>query len=524
MTTAASPRPRFLHRRFSVRGLLRLVFVLVCLITLFALAMAVETWRSAREWRAWRAAAEARGERFDWASIIPPTPPPEQNFAAIPLFQKLFDYTTGPNGQLKYRDPAVEDWLKKTTPVLGAEEGERPTPDSPNSWETGSATNLALWADLYRGNSNYPPAPDGATPAQTILAALGQFDAEMEELRTASERPQSVFPLHYSEGASMRLVHREVLGKLESIAVLRALAFGRTGPSERALDELLLAQRLAEALRTEPTLGSTLTRVGYHRVALQPVWEALAERRLNGEQLTRLQSTLASVNFVPQLIVAVQAERAFTWALLERIRTGSVGLKAMLGRSPPGPQYQLLRLHSFSGFFFYRSELVISRYFTEGILPVLDPLHGAINFGAFVETNARMKPQLNSPFNLPAGFLTATYEELLRRILFVQAGQSMAVAACALERWRLTHDAYPETLDALVPGLLDQAPVDPFNGQPLHYRRTPASRYLLYSVGGSGRDNGGQPDFTYSREPSLTAGNWVWSYEKLNSVWDDETH
>ena len=519
MTTAASPRPRFQRRLFSRRGLLRLVFVVVCLVTLFFLAMAVETWRSAREWRAWRAAAEARGERFDWASIIPPTPSPEQNFAATPLFLPLFDYTVGPNGQLIYRDSAGEERLEQISATLGEEKG--PRLPGPVTWATGSATDLAVWANQYHGNSNYPPAPDGATSAQAVLAALGRFDTEMEELRVASKRPQSIFPLHYSDGAGLRMVHLSVLQNLEEVAVLRALALGRTGLPERAFDELLLAQRLAEALRTEPTEVSTLARVGNHRFALQPVWEALAARRLNAGQLTELQASLATVNYVAQMVVAVRTERTFSYYITEQMRTGAVDFQEMFGHQPMGSRYQLLRFRNLFGWFFYRSELVTARYYTEGVLPVLDPVRGTADLRALAAMKVRMEPLLKSPLNMLAGILTANFDGVFRTILRGQAGQNMAVAACALERWRLTHDAYPETLDALVPTLLDKAPVDPVNGQPLHYRRTPAGRYLLYSVGGSGRDSGGQPDLTQNREPPLTAGDWIWSYEKLDGVGND---
>ena len=76
-----------------------------------------------------------------------------------------------------------------------------------------------------------------------------------------------------------------------------------------------------------------------------------------------------------------------------------------------------------------------------------------------------------------------------------------ALIACALERYRLAHNAYPETLDALVPQFLAQIPPDLIGGQPLHYRRADDGKFLLYSVGWNETDDGGKPG---------SDDDWVW--------------
>jgi hypothetical protein len=76
-----------------------------------------------------------------------------------------------------------------------------------------------------------------------------------------------------------------------------------------------------------------------------------------------------------------------------------------------------------------------------------------------------------------------------------------ALIACALERYRLAHNSYPETLDALVPQFLAQIPPDIIGGQPLHYRRTNEGKFLLYSIGWNEKDDGGKPG---------SDDDWVW--------------
>jgi hypothetical protein len=76
-----------------------------------------------------------------------------------------------------------------------------------------------------------------------------------------------------------------------------------------------------------------------------------------------------------------------------------------------------------------------------------------------------------------------------------------ALIACALERYRVAHNAYPEKLDALVPQYLDKIPTDIIGGRPLHYRRADGGKFLLYSVGWNETDDGGK---------SGSDDDWVW--------------
>jgi len=60
----------------------------------------------------------------------------------------------------------------------------------------------------------------------------------------------------------------------------------------------------------------------------------------------------------------------------------------------------------------------------------------------------------------------------------------------ALAVYQREHGAYPETLAALVPDLLPSAPIDPWSGKELIYRRTETG-FIAYSVWDDMQDNGG---------------------------------
>jgi hypothetical protein len=57
-----------------------------------------------------------------------------------------------------------------------------------------------------------------------------------------------------------------------------------------------------------------------------------------------------------------------------------------------------------------------------------------------------------------------------------QAGLANAQAAVAIERWRLAHPGrLPDTLSELVPTYLTTVPLDPFDGQPVRYKKLPVA-------------------------------------------------
>ena len=79
------------------RKLKFVLFGFLVLITLVALAWAVENWRGYHAWKKYRQEWEAKGEVFEMAKLIPPGVPEEKNFAMTPLLKPLLQYTIGSN-------------------------------------------------------------------------------------------------------------------------------------------------------------------------------------------------------------------------------------------------------------------------------------------------------------------------------------------------------------------------------------------------------------------------------------------
>jgi len=80
------------------RNFRRLLFGVACLITLIALAYAVENWRGHHAWQKHRREWEAKGEKIDLLALAPLPVPDDRNFALTPLLKPALDYTQGTNG------------------------------------------------------------------------------------------------------------------------------------------------------------------------------------------------------------------------------------------------------------------------------------------------------------------------------------------------------------------------------------------------------------------------------------------
>jgi hypothetical protein len=68
---------------------------------------------------------------------------------------------------------------------------------------------------------------------------------------------------------------------------------------------------------------------------------------------------------------------------------------------------------------------------------------------------------------------------------------------------------YPDDLDALVPDILSELPVDPFTGKPLVYRRE-GKGFIVYSLGSNLKDDGGRNTWEITQMVMEKDDDWAW--------------
>jgi hypothetical protein len=493
------PRRSALARLGSV-----LVVGFVILLVLVVIAVVFENWRGRRAWSAFKSEQEAAGESFEIKDFIPEPVPAEQNFAMTPFLAPLLDYVPGPT---RWNDPDGRERANELGSILKSE-GELKAP-APGNWEAGVFINLDHWGAFFAAKPNAAPS-ERSTPETAVLAALSQWDPVLEELRTASSRPHSVFPIHYEENFNALLPHLATLKTISQIVRLRALARLAAGRKDEAMQDVMLGVRLGEALRTEPLLISQLVRIAILHLTLQPVWEGLARRDWNDAQMRDLQNALAGVQLLPDYGRAMRGERAFSNDLFERMRTGQMnrGQSVDLGGSALEPEVTRFLP---SGWF-YHNQTMLNRLHQQYTLPVIDASLRRVYPDKALLAEHIPELQKFSPYNLFARMLLPAVAKSSAKFAKVQTSLDLATIACALERFRLARGSYPDQLEALVPQFITALPHDLVSGEALHYSRTDDGRFLVYSIGWNLSDDGGEPWLRKSGDTDPNQGDWSWSY------------
>jgi hypothetical protein len=514
---------------FSWRGIRRVLIVLAWAVTVVGLLYGEENWRGRRAWNRYREAAEARGVSFDLRSFIPKPVPDEQNFAATPF---LKSFLLPPNFSILTNDL----WFRAINNIAATniekDKGRRHFTDLVAWQAAAAALQSGPLTRQQKFETDKTDLASRAAAAPAILEGMMPDAAAFAELRAASTRQFSRYPLVYDlENPCATLVpHLARVNGVCSRLSLEACAELAAGQSDQALADVKLILDLADSIKSEPFLISFLVRAGCLQIAIQPVWEGLAEHRWTDAQLQELQARFSSYDFLADLQPTLKAERASGLVMVDLGRKMGLGVFAGLvdgaedGASQANAQDDNVALYLLvrgipSGWY-YQEKLNYSTLYDARMDGVVDlaaktvsPRKDASNAG---EVNRQIggSPGWMVPFNI------ILHHRIIAAMLLGSSGSPIPAAraqtaadqaalACALERYRLANGQFPETLAALAPRFISRAPNDVITGQPYKYRRADDGQFILYSVGWNEKDDGGVPGNVLFDQKE---GDWVWSY------------
>jgi hypothetical protein len=506
------------HCFSSRRNFKRLLLGLACLAGLIGLLYAEEDLRGWLAWGRFKAQWEAKGEKFNFAAVIPPEVSADRNFAMTPVAARMYDYVLNRNGH-QISPPNIDVANRFEMPV---EVGNGGPTNGIGNWQKVQTSHLEAWQRYYRSLSLttnlFPVAPQPQTPAADVLLALSKYDSTIEELRQAAARPASRFPLNYDneETFAILLPHLAPLKGCAVVLRLKALAELEAGQSETAVADVSLALQLADKIRPEPFLISQLVRIAMLHITEQAVWEGLAKHRWNDAQLVKLEQQLAGFDFVADYQAALRGENASLVSGIDSLRhhPGRLDSIGDLGQNESTPLSALPAYLIPSGWF-YQNQLRCSKFILEQFLPVADPRQETISPRLVKQAEESFGAMPHTPYTVLCRMLLPGRAASTQQFAFAQAAVSLSRTACALERYRLAEAKYPETLDVLAPRFLAKIPRDPIGGGPLHYRLTEEGTFILYSVGWNQEDDGGTVGLTNSGGVDSSNGDWVWRYPDL---------
>ena len=528
---------------FCWRTARRVLLTTATLATLLAVFYAVENWRGHHAWDQTKRDLEAQGERLDLAAFIPPPIPDEQNFAMAPVWAGLNKegFKTGLS-----QDYDGNHWFHLWPNSVQHGHGQPWLGDM----QRGKRTDLAAWQKYYRGYyaatlpllpsgaepakiyepgyDAFPIPPDAGIPAEDVLLALGRFDHALAGLREAARRPLARFPIHYDDGSQALLPHLGLLKMAGDVLSLRVVAELELSRSDAAFEDVKLGFRLMEAIEAEPLLISHLVRRSICKLVLLAIWEGTAQHRWTDAQLAGFERELQKLDFLAEFDATRTDERIFSLIFLSEmpaIRSGQKppfsGLRAedtfstFIGMT----EAKWLRDSKFwawtfrlapSGLF-ERNKIACVTAFQRLGSPRHDDFVAIEDWRRRCETflTETSEPTLGSFLGAP---LARWQPEISRMFFEAEAQVRLARIACGLERCRLAEGGYPPQLEDLSPRFLATVPRDVIDGGAFKYRRTDDGRFVLYSLGWNGQDDGGETGHTKHPWLDPKAGDWVWKY------------
>jgi hypothetical protein len=516
------------------RNFKRVLFGCACLATLIAVFYAEEDWRGKHDWERFKRQWEAKGENFDIDSVVPRAVPDDKNFAMSPVWiaelKRNYKNSEAWYGKRIYSED-VSNYCKLLPMSVSAVTGTNDDwslPAAPNTlgdWAVARMTDLKPWQLFYRNLERTNPsaeiaiAPNSQKPAQDVLLALSKYDPLIERLRLDSKRPFSRFPIEYGreEGFEVLLPHLAGVKQCAKVLELRALAELQFGQSAKAMEDVELMLRLMDANRDEPLLISHLVRLAVLQVALQPIYEGLANHEWSDPELAELNSELTKVDLLEDYKFAMRGEMIFCQdGFVDDVRRHPDEIFNVSAVTESGvPFFGRVMFNLIPEGWFYQNEFHDNRSVEEFVLPVADTNQDIISPASErrADTAIEKETERASPYNVLeriSGVLSAT----AITFAYGQNAANLARVALALERYRLAHGEYPNSLNMLEPQFITPLPHDIINGQPLHYQRTAGGQFKLYSVGWNETDDGGVVVFKKGSTPGIDRkkGDWVWRY------------
>jgi hypothetical protein len=425
------------------------------------------------------------------------------------------------------RDNNFVDRLKMSV----AYNSDWPVTHGNGDWQTAKKSDLKVWQNYYRAlvakKNEFPVSSQPQTPAQDVLLALSKYDSTIEELREASQLSYSRFPLNYEseDPAAILLPHLAVLKQCAQVLELRAIAELQNGQSEKALDDVKLSLRLADSIHTEPFFISHLDRIAILNLTLQPIYEGLAEHKWPDTQLVILDSELSKQDFLADYKFAMHGEMGTKNGVVRYLQRHPGIYLSLLGDASnyghmSAAEFMVataMHWHLVPSGWFYQNQLRCARAFEAYYFPVADVNQQTLVPTLILRANAAVEKERENltPFNILECLALPVFGNVAEKFANARSSTDLARTGIALERYRLAHGEFPESLDAIAPYFMEKIPHDIINGQPLHYRRTDDGQFVLYSVGWNETDDGGVVIIAKGSSPGLDSseGDWVWRYQ-----------
>jgi hypothetical protein len=260
------------------------------------------------------------------------------------------------------------------------------------------------------------------------------------------------------------------------------------GEADRAIESCQGILNAGRAFEGDPILIAHLIRIAMQSIHVHSVERVFAQSEPSEAALRVLQSQLALEIKESSILPAMRGERAGFHHLFANLENGKAQLR---GLGNWRPDTNISRIDKALAEAYPRSLL---KFYPE----YLTHMNRTVEVARLPHHERMPKlTQLEEECKTTSNILISCLGRALTKVCRADArGQALlrsAMAAAACERYRQSHQGkqWPASLDVLVKARsLEAVPIDPFDGQPLRFRRT-EDGVVIYSIGPDLKDDGG---------------------------------
>lgn len=345
--------------------------------------------------------------------------------------------------------------------------------------------------------------------------------SELASVRSASEisarltdRPRGRHRPFYTPDSLFPKLPRDQLNsrRIVTLLVYESMRWNQEGESNTALMACRAALNAARSIGDEPFQFSQLLRSGGIDHACWAIERTLGQGEPLPADLAALQKQLEDEDAFADQLTAVRGERASGQRMFEGVERGDVSVDDLTAKRMDRLERTVSALWNMDT---REDHALFLSLITRRIKEVQRPMHEQAALENEFEREVRALP---TRAFLTRWLLSADSTVLAGQTLGAKSRRKHAslrctIVALAAERFRREKKDWPDNIDQFCPQYLVAAPLDPFDGKPLRYRRAKHG-VVIYCVGQNGVDNGGNLDREHSNQPGLDFGFRLWDVSK----------
>jgi len=351
-----------------------------------------------------------------------------------------------------------------------------------------------------------------ATQAADIEKQLMACKSALEEARKLKDMPKGRWPTKFDTSFSLAPPKVQLLDALtvSRLLALDAIWRAHKADAEGALESCLAILHAGQSLDDYPVLMAYLVRESATLIAVNTMERTLAQNKIglaSEPTLQRLQDALAKELSQQMIVDAFRGERAFSYQILKALSEGTLDAKQIYLNKAKTPISELLEatLIDYVPGKLMQKRAVQLRFYTDIVeLLKLPPEEWENQIGDLQERVQKGPIMVRKS----VGYLLNHIDTARQTLTSVRC----ALVALAAERYRISHNHWPDSLDVLVnTGYLDAISKDLYGGKPLRLKRT-ADSLIIYSVWPNSVDvdNGAYIESDLQQNPPRAVGFRLW--------------